>query len=215
MPYVTESSVVHIVVVLQEDEGIAVAEKFLHSYGKNVMSKSDKSELNLVLLNREPGTLKTISHTLNTQYKKQGSRINILTYKQSVPFRKEIEFFVADLIGNKLGPGSLVFMCNPYTEIYPDLLNRVRINTISGWQLFSPMPFAEFNPDVSFPGLTRQEVLNVSTNQGFYDIHDTQHISFYVADYLNGKFQSLHCHSNYNNLFFQQHEKRLRENNRF
>lgn len=34
-----------------------------------------------------------------------------------------------------LAPGSLVFLCRPHSMLHPELLNRVRINTISGWQV--------------------------------------------------------------------------------
>jgi hypothetical protein len=187
MPYVTESSVVHIVIVLREDDEIAPAERFISSFAKNMMAKSDKSELTLVLLNRDIGNVKALAQTLNAQYKKQGSKISILSSKISSLNRSGMDFIAVDLISSRVEPGTLIFLCNPFTEIYPDVLNRVRINTISGWQLFSPIPFAEYNPEVSFPGLSKAEALNISTNQGFYDIHETQHISFYMADYLNGK----------------------------
>ena len=187
MPYVTENSVVHIVVVLLEEDEVAAAEKFLNAYAKNMMAKADKSELTLVLFNRNAERFKALAQILNAQYKKQGSKISILSYKFSGARRSRLDFVAADVISTKVGPGTLLFICNPFTEIYADVLNRVRINTISGWQLFSPIPFAEYNPDVTFPGLSKTEALNISTNQGFYDIHDTQHISFYTADYLSGK----------------------------
>ncbi|XP_046460157.1 chondroitin sulfate glucuronyltransferase-like [Daphnia pulex] len=187
MPYVTESSVVHIVLVLRDDDEIAPAERFISSFAKNMMAKSDKSELTLVLLNRDAGNFKSLAQTLNAQYKKQGSKISILSSKISSLNRSGMDFIAVDLISSKVEPGTLIFLCNPFTEIYPDVLNRVRINTISGWQLFSPIPFAEYNPEVSFPGLSKTEALNISTNQGFYDVHETQHISFYMADYLNAR----------------------------
>lgn len=187
MPYVTESSIVHIILVVREDEEVAAAEKFVASFAKNMMAKSDKSELHLVLFNRNTANLKALSQTLNAQYKKSGSKITIFTYKFSGLNRSLLDFAAVDLLSSKIEPGALLFLCNAFTEIYPDVLNRVRINTISGWQLFSPVPFAEYNPDVSFPGSSKNEALNISTNQGFYDLHETQHISFYMADYLSGK----------------------------
>ena len=170
MPYVTESSVVHIVIVLREDDETAPAEKFISSFAKNMVAKSDKSELTLVLLNRDAGNFKALAQTLNAQYKKQGSKISILSSKISSLNRSGMDFIAVDLISSKVEPGTLIFLCNSFTEIYPDVLNRVRINTISGWQLFSPIPFAEYNPEVTFPGLSKTEALNISTNQGFYDI---------------------------------------------
>lgn len=187
MPYVTESSIVHIIAIVREEEEFSAAEKFVASFGKNMMAKSDKSELHLVLFNQNTGNLKALAQTLNAQYKKMGSKISIITYKFSGSNRSALDFAAVDLISSKMEPGALFFLCSPFTEIYPDVLNRVRINTISGWQLFSPIPFAEYNPDVSFPGSSKSEALNISTNQGFYDLHETQHISFYMADYLSAR----------------------------
>lgn len=188
MPYVTESSTVHILVILHSESEVDATEKFLESYAKNMMAKSDKSELTLIQLNQELKNLKPLAQTFNAQYKKHGSKINILNYKHYGSSRKNFDFIAADLISSKSGPGTLLFICNPFTQIFPDVLNRVRINTIAGWQTFSPIPFAEYNPEVSFPGFPKPEVLNISTNQGFYDTHDSEHLSFYASDYLNGNY---------------------------
>lgn len=190
MPYVTESGLVHIVVILGDEDQLEAADKFSRAFAKNMAAKADKSEMTLLVPDQESFTpLKTSIQSLNQQSKKQG--IHMITYKSAsnnVP--AGLEFLAADLVSNRLGPDALIFLCNPFTEIYPDVLNRIRINTISGWQLYSPIPFAEYNPQVvHFPADPPKVLpaLNITTNQGIYDSHDTSHISFYAADYLNGK----------------------------
>lgn len=196
MPYVTESSIVHIILIVWEEQQVKAAEKFIDSYSKNMMAKSDKTELTLILFSLRLqdkkykdlfGTLKTSAETLSNQYKKQANRIDIVSYKldSTVPIDM-IEFIAVDLLSSRLTPESLVFICNPFSEILSDLLNRIRINTIAGWQLYSPIPFAEYNPNVTVTSVKKPGVLDVSTNQGFYNSHDTLHISFYISDYLNG-----------------------------
>jgi len=189
MPYVTESSLVNIIVPLSDTSEVEAATKFVQSYAKSWMAKSDKSELTLVLpaSHQEAfGSLKTLAQTLSSQYRKQGGKIRTVSYEKQPIEAVSLDFIAVDLVSHRLGPDSLVFLCSPFTEIYPDVLNRVRINTISGWQLFSAIPFSEYNPDVSFPSLPRNQALNISTNQGFYNDNDSHHISFYLADYLNG-----------------------------
>ena len=189
MPYVTESSLVNIIVVLSDTTEVEAATKFVQSYAKSWMAKSDKSELTLVLpaSHQEAfGSLKTLAQTLSSQYRKQGGKIRTVSYEKQPNEAVSLDFIAVDLVSHRLGPDSLVFLCSPFTEIYPDVLNRVRINTISGWQLFSAIPFSEYNPDVSFPSLPRNQALTISTNQGFYDANDSHHISFYLVDYLNG-----------------------------
>lgn len=199
MPYVTESSIVHIILIVWEEQQVKAAEKFIDSYSKNMMAKSDKTELTLILFSLRLqdkkykdlfGTLKTSAETLSNQYKKQANRIDIVSYKldSTVPIDM-IEFIAVDLLSSRLTPESLVFICNPFSEILSDLLNRIRINTIAGWQLYSPIPFAEYNPNVTVTSVKKPGVLDVSTNQGFYNSHDTLHISFYISDYLNARQQ--------------------------
>lgn len=184
MPYVTESSFVHLVMIISEEEQVGPATKFVNAFAKNMISKTDKSDLIIMVPSWDFGNLRTLTQSLNAQHKKQGMKLSTVVYKANG--LKNLEFVAIDTLSNKLGPEALVFICNPFTELYPEVLNRVRINTISGWQVFSAIPFAEYNPDVSFMGIPRSEVLNISTNQGFYDMFDSQHISFYIADYLNG-----------------------------
>lgn len=192
MPYVTESSVVHIVVVLREEEQVEAVENLARAFAKNMLAKADKSELILVLptyLQSGFARLKELTESLNSTYKKTGG-IHMMATPTGTVDRPGIEFIVADLLSTRLSPDALIFLCHPFAELYPDVLNRIRINTISGWQVYSPIPFSEFNPEVSLPGVSPRksgEALNISTNLGFYDQHDTWHISFYAADYLNGK----------------------------
>ena len=192
MPYVTESSLVHIVVVLWEQSQLEAAEKFTRFFAKNMVAKSDKSELTLVIPTQESfSELKSLVQNLNQQSKKQ--EIHIESYNGDGS-ASGLDFLAADLVSNRLGADALIFLCNPFTEIYPDVLNRIRINTISGWQLYSPIPFAEYNPQVvSYPASPPRipPALNITTNQGIYDNYDTWHISFYAADYLNGKTEFL------------------------
>ena len=53
--------------------------------------------------------------------------------------------------------------------------------------MYSALPFAEFNPQVARPPpAAKGEEFRVATHLGFYDTTDTGHLSFYLADYLNG-----------------------------
>lgn len=209
MPYVTESSFVRLVMIISDEEQVAPATKFVNYFAKNMISKSDKSELILMVPSWEFGDLRTLTKSLNAQYKKQGTKLSTVVYKADGS--KNIEFLVMDTLSNKLGPEALVFLCNPFAELYPEVLNRVRINTISGWQVFSAIPFSEYNPAVSFMGMPRNEMLNISTNQGFYDMFDSQHISFYMADYLNGNYGPFKADDSLLNMFFLSPENLCRE----
>ncbi len=60
------------------------------------------------------------------------------------------------------------------------------MNTILGWQIFSPIPFSEFNPAVYGE---QQPFLDVNRKCGRFDSYNNEHLSFYAKDYLVGE-----CH---------------------
>lgn len=61
------------------------------------------------------------------------------------------------------------------------------MNTIKDWQVFSPIPFSEFHPDVVYLGdLVRPKEMDINKNYGHYDTLNNDHISFYVKDYQEG-----------------------------
>lgn len=66
------------------------------------------------------------------------------------------------------------------------------MNTILGWQVFSPIPFSEYNPIVH--GM-KQKFIDVNKKHGRFDSHNTVHISFYVKDYFASTYMK--CSSPY------------------
>lgn len=59
------------------------------------------------------------------------------------------------------------------------------MNTIINWQVFSPIPFSEYNPLIT--KISEQQFMDINKRQGHFDTHDTEHLSFYVKDYITGK----------------------------
>lgn len=63
------------------------------------------------------------------------------------------------------------------------------MNTISQWQIYSPIPFVEYNPDVAQTENLKQPPadIDVNRNAGRYDELNFESISFYVKDYMASK----------------------------
>jgi len=62
------------------------------------------------------------------------------------------------------------------------------MNTVKEKQVFSPIPFTEFNPLIVYnEELPRPKELDINKNYGHYDVTDKYHVSFYVQDYKTGK----------------------------
>ncbi|KAG8229514.1 hypothetical protein J437_LFUL004920 [Ladona fulva] len=97
------------------------------------------------------------------------------------------EFAIIDMAVKKVNQDSLMLYTRPNAIFHLDFMNRVRMNTILGWQVFSPIPFAEYHPDIVYTGpdfVTRPAELDVNKSYGHFDNLDTNHLSFYVKDYL-------------------------------
>lgn len=57
------------------------------------------------------------------------------------------------------------------------------MNTISNFQIFSPMPFRQYNPKI-----TGINILDVNKNTGHFDREEYKFISFYGKDYVSGEY---------------------------
>lgn len=68
---------------------------------------------------------------------------------------------------------------------------QVRINTVLQWQVFSPVPFSEYHPDIVYQDLERPKELDINKKYGHYDVNSARHISFYLKDYMTGKHHFL------------------------
>lgn len=92
-------------------------------------------------------------------------------------------FAVFDMLSNHiLSPNSLVLVMDLFLgEISQEFLNRVRMNTILNYQVFSPIPFVEYDPKVYGRDESKDFEINKST--GYFDGDSFNFLSFYVGDY--------------------------------
>jgi len=109
--------------------------------------------------------------------------------KQGPPLYDDLLYFaILDLSSKKLSPESLTLFIQANTDLKLDYLNRVRMNTIKGTQVFSPIPFTEFNPTIVYRNISlRKPALEIHKNSGRFDTFNMRHVSFYFADYLSAR----------------------------
>ncbi|KAJ4439449.1 hypothetical protein ANN_07573 [Periplaneta americana] len=204
MPYVTENVRVNLVLPVEAEHKLE-AIKFMENYARICMEKRDKTFLMLVLLYDPslPGkgtkddiflSVKEMALTLSDRYKKDGSKIAWVSIKvpssNGLANEPLLEFAVADLVVRKFSPESLILMCQSNMDIRQDYLNRVRMNTISGWQIFSPTPFSEFHPDIVYSNANaRPKELEIDKSYGHYDSRELSHIAFHARDYTSARKQ--------------------------
>ena len=127
----------------------------------------------------------------------EGKKFNTLKERNEVIFkitfltintvgRQPSDFALVDLVIKKLPEDTLFMMTRLNAHFNSDFVNRARMSTMQGVQVFSPVPFSQYHPDV-IEDLHTYEKLDVNRNTGHFDPYNTEHISFYVSDYLEGK----------------------------
>lgn len=68
------------------------------------------------------------------------------------------------------------------------------MNTISQKQIFSPIPFVEYHPDIAYADANFQRPeLDVNRNYGRYDDYNVNSLGFYVKDYVTSEFSAFNC----------------------
>ncbi|EAA13433.5 AGAP001050-PA [Anopheles gambiae str. PEST] len=208
-PYVTESTRVALLLPVFESQ-ILEAEQFMELYEKTCMESQDNTFLMLIFFYRAETPskgdqdvflpLKNIALALTEKHKQDGSRVawvsirlpidesitfnNSNRYSSSLNVPQTLMNFVAvDLALRKIGLESLVIVCTNSASFRPDFLNRVRMNTIQGFQIFSPIGFMMY--PCEWTGLCKLcENCDVGQSSGYFDHDNYDVVSFYSNDYV-------------------------------
>ncbi|XP_069318774.1 chondroitin sulfate glucuronyltransferase isoform X2 [Eulemur rufifrons] len=152
MPYVTEATRVQLVLPLLVAEA-AAALAFLEAFAASVLEPREHALLTLLLVYgpREGGRgapdpflgVKAAAAELERRY--PGTRLAWLAVRAEAPSQVRL----MDVVSKKHPVDTLFFLTTVWTRPGPEVLNRCRMNAISGWQAFFPVHFQEFNPALS------------------------------------------------------------------
>ncbi|XP_046801365.1 chondroitin sulfate glucuronyltransferase [Lucilia cuprina] len=211
-PYVTESTRIAILVPTFEHQ-LEDALDFITQYEKICMHNQDNTFLLMIFMYRYDSSskgdtdpfksLKTLALDLSSKYKTDGSRIAWVSIRLpsalSDPIPSEdvmlnslyghneiLSVAVADLALPKIGLESLVLMASNSITFKPDFLNRVRMNTIQGFQVYSPVGFMMY--PCKLAGFCKEcESCDVSQSTGYFDKWNYDVISFYSRDYVQAR----------------------------
>uniref|UniRef100_A0A2M4ADF2 Hexosyltransferase n=1 Tax=Anopheles triannulatus TaxID=58253 RepID=A0A2M4ADF2_9DIPT len=208
-PYVTESTRVAILLPVLEHQ-VQETEQFLESYERTCMDSQDNTFLMLIFFYRADTPskgdedvflpLKNIALAVTEKHKQDGSRVawvsirlppelgarfddNHRYYSSLYGPHGRLAFAAVDLALRKIGLESLVMVCSNAATFRPDFLNRVRMNTIQGFQVFSPIGFTMY--PCEWTGLCKPcENCDVGQGIGYFDHHNYDVVSFYSNDYV-------------------------------
>ncbi|XP_076048148.1 chondroitin polymerizing factor [Oratosquilla oratoria] len=192
MPYVTESNRIILVLPIHSSE-INKAMEYIERYEEECLEGEGHTTLLLVLHQKPVGLSKTDTKDIYKALKNRAqesvqklkdvdSKVSWVIIKTS---KDQIsDFALVDLVVKKFPIDTLVYMTSLTAHVTNDFLNRVRMNTILGWQIFSAIPFTLYDPDIVEDQIV-YEKMDVNRNTGHLDRYNFDHICFYVGDYLS------------------------------
>ena len=77
---------------------------------------------------------------------------------------------VAEFISNKLPSDSLVFLAQPCSEMKQEFFNRIRLNTIKKKQVFFPIAFSEFVPNIAYKQEPYPLEVEINKHKGYFNM---------------------------------------------
>ncbi|XP_077978424.1 chondroitin sulfate glucuronyltransferase-like [Glandiceps talaboti] len=216
MPYVTENSKVYIILPVQihEREQFKV---FLENYAKVCLEPHDNTALAAVFI-YQPAEAKKMKEndvfseqkSLLSYYEKkyQGAQLQWVSIQTNVPS----PFSVMEVASPKFPENTLMFLSSVDLILANEFLNRVRMNSIQGWQVFFPMAFSLYDPDIVHRSSTKSESakMDVIRDNGHFDTYMYEFAGFYNSDYIKAikiwrqkypKLDRMHSDTDFFNMF--------------
>ena len=210
MPYVTENSKITIVVTFSLEYDKSQINAFFTNYETNVLEiteVADKINLYVVYVKIEEKSkteyiriemdenIKHIKNVINELEKKYSS----LTTSTSRILQTEIaisnytlylnenyrQLQAIEMLSRKLSPDTLIFVAPPGVEFQIDFLNRIRLNTIKSHQVFVPIGFYQYSPNIVYEKKPFPDEVEINKNVGYFNTYSYDFVSFYNYDYVN------------------------------
>lgn len=188
MPYVTEATRVHIIIPLTLQDRSYV-DHFLEVFASNAFETSENAILTFLFI-YDPVEAQQVSQndifasvkSQITVYERKYPAVKIpwISVKTETP--SQIKFM--DIISKKHPVDTLFFLAEVNTNINSEFLNRCRMNAINNWQVFFPIHFQEYNPDVAYHNQPHPDTLDLVKDAGLFDRRSFDETCFYNSDYM-------------------------------
>ena len=195
MPYVTENTRVNLVLpVMTEDRDSVMS--ILDSYAHTCLESGDNTHLFVVFVYKDTADgededdLYSVLKSMITFYENKyqnGAKIAWTAVHSSMP----TQYTIMDAVSRKFPPESLLLLCTIRMELSIEFLNRVRMNTIADWQVFFPIGFWQYKPNLVYAEKPYPTTIEIKRGMGHYDEHSFAHASFYNSDYQYARKQMI------------------------
>ncbi|KAF7664770.1 hypothetical protein LDENG_00166120 [Lucifuga dentata] len=188
MPYVTEATSVHIIIPLTLQDQSYV-NQFLEVFASNAFETSENAILTFLFIYdpveaqqvNQNDIFSSVKAQINTYERKYPTvKIPWISVKTEIP--SQIKFM--DIISKKHPVDTLFFLANVNTNINSEFLNRCRMNAINNWQVFFPIHFQDYNPDVAYHNQEHPATVDLIKDAGHFDRRSFEEACFYNSDYM-------------------------------
>lgn len=193
MPYVTEATKVHIILPLTKED-TSQMKQFLELYAANALQKKENAMLTILFIydlfqaqqvNQNDIFAEVKSAITFYERKFPGLKVPWISVKTDTP--SQIKFM--DIISKKHPVDTLFFTATVSTIVNTEFLNRCRMNSISNWQVFFPIHFQDFNPDIAYQGQKPPDTIDLVRDAGHFDRNVFDEACFYNSDYMATRTQ--------------------------
>lgn len=195
MPYVTESMMVNIILPLKPEDA-SLFDSFITTYASTCLQNREDVRLIVALLysspNKSAGNTKdpfAKAKTMIADYSKKYDTKGKLTWKALENAITDIN--VVDSLQNEFKTDVLILMTTVNMEMQSELtsqyLNRVRMNTVKGKQVFFPMGFWQYRPNLIYNKKPFPSSVEIGQRLGVYSTKSVDHASFYLSDYRTAR----------------------------
>ncbi|KAG8000756.1 Chondroitin sulfate synthase 2 [Nibea albiflora] len=188
MPYVTEATRVHIIIPLTLQDRSYV-DHFLEVFASNAFETSENAILTFLFIYdpveaqqvNQNDIFASVKTQINTYERKYPTvKIPWISVKTETP--SQIKFM--DIISKKHPVDTLFFLAHANTNINSEFLNRCRMNSINNWQVFFPIHFQDYKPDVAYHNQQRPVTTDLVKDAGHFDRRSFDEACFYNSDYM-------------------------------
>uniref|UniRef100_A0A671SQV8 Hexosyltransferase n=1 Tax=Sinocyclocheilus anshuiensis TaxID=1608454 RepID=A0A671SQV8_9TELE len=188
MPYVTEATRVHIIlpVTLQGREQV---QQFLEVYATNAFETSENAILTFLFIY---DTIEAQQVNQNDIFASVKAQIGVYEHRYptvkipwiSVKSESPSQIKFMDIISKKHPVDTLFFIATVKTSINSEFLNRCRMNSINNWQVFFPIHFQYYNPDIAYHNQPLPSMMDLVKESGHFDRSSFTEACFYNSDYM-------------------------------
>ncbi|KAM8933783.1 chondroitin sulfate synthase 2 [Pelodytes ibericus] len=186
MPYVTEASRINIILPLTAQDREHAA-RFIQAFTD--IQGSENSLLTLLFI-YDPFQAQQVNQNdifgqvkgqiAEYERKYRDLKIPWISVKTDAPSQIRL----MDIISKKHPVDTLFFLAGVGSHVNTEFLNRCRMNTINNWQVFFPIHFQGYNPEISEHGQPPSATLELVRDAGRFDRDVFEEACFYNADYM-------------------------------